>query len=124
MAHLIRDHPFESDNGTYWGMCKTCNLAPSAHATSLTSLQIDATKYRCPDCVDQEVDPCSHCACGNGEAEDDRGAVLRCPVHGPGAAYFRRKIKEERPEPLPVAEIDLSEMQEHVIGDNNEQPSS
>lgn len=25
------------------------------------------------------------CVCGNGEAEDDRGAVLRCPVHGPGA---------------------------------------
>jgi hypothetical protein len=23
------------------------------------------------------------CVCGNGEAEDDRGAVLRCPVHGP-----------------------------------------
>jgi hypothetical protein len=24
------------------------------------------------------------CACGNDEAEDDRGAVLRCPVHGIG----------------------------------------
>lgn len=26
------------------------------------------------------------CCCGNGEAEDDRSAVLRCPVHGPCAA--------------------------------------
>lgn len=24
------------------------------------------------------------CVCGNGEAEEDRGAVLRCPIHGPG----------------------------------------
>lgn len=23
------------------------------------------------------------CVCGRGEAEDDRGAVLRCPTHGP-----------------------------------------
>jgi tRNA U54 and U55 pseudouridine synthase Pus10 len=22
------------------------------------------------------------CTCGNGEAEEDRGAVLRCPIHG------------------------------------------
>lgn len=27
-------------------------------------------------------DEAARCCCGNGEAEDDRGAVLRCPVHG------------------------------------------
>jgi hypothetical protein len=28
-------------------------------------------------------DEAARCCCGNGEAEEDRGAVLRCPVHGP-----------------------------------------
>lgn len=27
------------------------------------------------------------CVCGNGEAEEDRGAVLRCPVHGQELAH-------------------------------------
>lgn len=34
------------------------------------------------------------CACGNGEAEDDRGAVLRCAIHGPDAFRDSQDTKE------------------------------
>jgi len=91
MAHIVKDHPFIPANGNYWDLCKTCHLAPSAHAESTVSLDIAATNYRCPDCVTSGINPCPH-----------------------------QTKREARPEPLPVAEIDLSEMQEYVIGEDSD----
>lgn len=36
------------------------------------------------------------CVCGNGEAEEDRFAVLRCPIHGQGASPRTDLRNEDR----------------------------
>lgn len=42
----------------------------------------DAAWDRARAALARESSPTDACTCGNGEAEEDRGAVLRCPVHG------------------------------------------
>jgi len=47
-----------------------------------TDDHVTPERYTCPLCCPSCPSP-ERCCCGSGEAEDDRGAVLRCPVHGP-----------------------------------------
>lgn len=54
-------------------MCERCRASQAKRGSEL-----------CHACAAGVGEVPARCACGNGEAEEDRGAVLRCPVHGQG----------------------------------------
>ena len=61
-----------------------------------TDDHVTPERYTCPLCCPSCPSP-ERCCCGSGEAEDDRGAVLRCPVHGPSPE--REQAPGETPQP-------------------------
>ena len=103
----VRDHPFEPlDPAEPWGRCKHCSSYEATHLhTDAPARNGPDPPYRCPRCVVEGTDPCPH---GRPEA----------PAEHP-------EEQDPRPSPLPVAEIDYSQMQEHVITplDEPEEPS-
>jgi hypothetical protein len=98
IAHsvVIRDHPFEPrDPAQPWGRCKHCWAYEGTHAETTLNHDGPRPPYRCPRCVELGTDVCTH----SPEVVDQ----------------FLNEPNEERPTPLPVPEIDLAEMQEHVV---------
>lgn len=70
-----------------------CRYAPVPvpHGSGLTHARgttIETTENRprtCGHCRPVLRRLADVCTCGDGSAEEDRSAVLRCPVHGPGS---------------------------------------
>lgn len=82
----VRDHPFEPKRDDEpWGLCKHCNLSEPSHVSSRRPYVPTSPPARPPD------PPPNGRLLDQGEPSSNG-----------------------RPEPLPVVEIDLSEMQEHL----------
>lgn len=99
---VIRDHPYEPrDPAQPWGRCKHCWGFEGTHAETTLNNDGPQPPYRCPICVTLGYEP----PCRHTREQID--------------AYVKPKGKEpdreEAPTPLPVPEISLEEMQEHVV---------
>jgi len=104
---VVSGHPFSPErqrlgvSRPWYGLCghqvpdghgrRPCRLSEAAHDPAGWGVQEHPLegRYRCPVCVEAGVKPCPH--------------------------QPAKPEREARPEPLPVAEVDLSEMEEHVV---------
>jgi hypothetical protein len=66
------------------------------------------TKYRCPYCVDMKIENCAHA----GKPLGINGKPLPPPSSYAEYGNTPEPTTEERPNPLPVPEIDMSVMKE------------
>jgi hypothetical protein len=76
-ASNVIDHPYEPPEGRPWDRCAhvynppngkpkglhgyaVCGLSQAVHKHVPKPYEPEATSYRCPTCVDLDIDPCEH----------------------------------------------------------------